>query len=176
MSKNPHVFVLGGARSGKSVFAEKLALGIGEANSSKCLYIATSQIWDEEMRARVDIHKERRSAEWETIEVPLELPDALIEHAEKECAILVDCLTLWVTNLMMEERDINAAGDALVNAISSVTTPIIFVSNEVGQGIVPDNKMARDFRDHAGILHQKLAAVVDEVYFITAGLPTKLKG
>ena len=176
MSKNPHVFVLGGARSGKSVFAEKLALGIGEANSSKCLYIATSQIWDEEMRARVDIHKERRSAEWETIEVPLELPDALIEHAEKECAILVDCLTLWVTNLMMEERDINAAGDELVNAISSINTPIIFVSNEVGQGIVPDNKMARDFRDHAGILHQKLAAVVDEVYFITAGLPTKLKG
>ncbi|MEP2946083.1 MAG: bifunctional adenosylcobinamide kinase/adenosylcobinamide-phosphate guanylyltransferase [Lentilitoribacter sp.] len=176
MSKNPHVFVLGGARSGKSVFAEKLALGFGEANSSKCLYIATSQIWDEEMRARVDLHKERRSAKWETIEVPLELPNALIEHSENGCAILVDCLTLWLTNLMMEERDINAAGDALVNAISSINTPIIFVSNEVGQGIVPDNKMARDFRDHAGILHQKLAAVVDEVYFITAGLPTKLKG
>lgn len=176
MSKNPHVFVLGGARSGKSVFAEKLALGFGEANSSKCLYIATSQIWDEEMRARVDLHKERRSAKWETIEVQLELTNALIEHSANGCAILVDCLTLWLTNLMMEERDINAAGDALVNAISSINTPIIFVSNEVGQGIVPDNKMARDFRDHAGILHQKLAAVVDEVYFITAGLPTKLKG
>lgn len=176
MSKNPHVFVLGGARSGKSVFAEKLALGFGELNSLKCLYIATSQIWDEEMRARVDLHKERRSAKWETIEVPLELTDALIEHSEKGCPILVDCLTLWVTNLMMEERDINAACDALVNAISSIETPIIFVSNEVGQGIVPDNKMARDFRDHAGILHQKLAAAVDQVYFITAGLPSKLKG
>ncbi|MEP3197492.1 MAG: bifunctional adenosylcobinamide kinase/adenosylcobinamide-phosphate guanylyltransferase [Lentilitoribacter sp.] len=176
LSENSHIFVLGGARSGKSVFAENLALSYGKATSSKCIYLATSQIWDDEMRARVDVHKERRSAQWDTIEVPLELPDALIEHAEKECAILVDCLTLWVTNLMMEERDLNAAGDELVNAISSITTPIIFVSNEVGQGIVPDNKMARDFRDHAGILHQKLAAVVDEVYFITAGLPTKLKG
>ena len=176
MSENAHIFVLGGARSGKSVFAENLALGFNEINSSKCIYLATSQIWDDEMRARVDLHKERRSAQWETIEVPLELPKALFEHSEKGCAILVDCLTLWLTNLMMDERDLNAASDELVNAISSISTPIIFVSNEVGQGIVPDNKMARDFRDHAGLLHQKLAAVVDEVYFITAGLPTKLKG
>lgn len=128
------------------------------------------------MRARVDLHKERRSAQWDTIETPLELPKALLEYSDKGCPILVDCLTLWLTNLMMEERDINAAGDALVNAISSISAPIIFVSNEVGQGIVPDNKMARDFRDHAGLLHQKLATAVDEVYFITAGLPTKLKG
>jgi adenosylcobinamide kinase/adenosylcobinamide-phosphate guanylyltransferase len=176
LSENSHIFVLGGARSGKSVFAENLALGFNEKNSSKCIYLATSQIWDDEMRARVDLHKERRSAQWETIETPLELPKALLEYSDKGCPILVDCLTLWLTNLMMEERDINAAGDALVNAISSISAPIIFVSNEVGQGIVPDNKMARDFRDHAGILHQKLAAVVDEVYFITAGLPTKLKG
>jgi adenosylcobinamide kinase/adenosylcobinamide-phosphate guanylyltransferase len=176
LSENSHIFVLGGARSGKSVFAENLALGFNEINSSKCIYLATSQIWDDEMRARVDLHKERRSAQWDTIETPLELPKALLEYSDKGCPILVDCLTLWLTNLMMEERDINAAGDALVNAISSISAPIIFVSNEVGQGIVPDNKMARDFRDHAGILHQKLAAVVDEVYFITAGLPTKLKG
>lgn len=176
MNENSQIFVLGGARSGKSVFAEKLAVTYGEAKSSKCIYLATSQIWDDEMRARVNVHKERRTAQWDTIEVPLELPKALLEHSYKGCPILVDCLTLWLTNLMMDEQNIDAAGDELINAISSITAPVIFVSNEVGQGIVPDNKMARDFRDHAGLLHQKLAAAVDEVYFITAGLPTKLKG
>lgn len=176
MSENPLIFVLGGARSGKSVFAEDLALALGQAKSSKCIYLATSQVWDEEMRARIDLHKNRRNAQWDTVEVPLELPKALLEHSYKECPILVDCLTLWLTNLMMDGQNIDAAGDELINAISSITAPIIFVSNEVGQGIVPDNKMARDFRDHAGLLHQKLTAAVDEVYFITAGLPTKLKG
>lgn len=174
MSKNPHVLVLGGARSGKSVFAEKLALS--HAKASKCIYLATAQIWDDEMRARVDLHKERRSAQWDTIEVPLELAKALLTHSHKGCPILVDCMTLWLTNLMMDEQDVNVASDELVNAISSITTPIIFVSNEVGQGIVPDNKMAREFRDYAGILHQKLAAKVGEVYFVTAGLPSKIKG
>ena len=174
MSQNPHIFVLGGARSGKSAFAEKLTLD--QSNSSKCIYLATSQIWDEEMRARVDLHKDRRGSEWETIEAPLALAETLLEQSQKGVPILVDCLTLWLTNLMMEERDISAECDSLIKAISTINTPIIFVSNEVGQGIVPDNKMARDFRDHAGILHQKLASAVDQVYFVTAGLPSKLKG
>ena len=174
MSQNPHIFVLGGARSGKSAFAEKLTLD--QTKTSKSIYIATSQIWDEEMRVRVDLHKDRRGTEWETIEAPLALADALTEQSQNGVPILVDCLTLWLTNLMMDERDITAECDSLIKAISTINTPIIFVSNEVGQGIVPDNKMARDFRDHAGILHQKLASAVDQVYFVTAGLPSKLKG
>ena len=174
MSQNPHIFVLGGARSGKSAFAEKLTLD--QSKTSKCIYLATSQIWDEEMRARVDLHKDRRGSEWETIEAPLALAETLLEQSQKGVPILVDCLTLWLTNLMMDERDITAECDGLIKAISTINTPIIFVSNEVGQGIVPDNKMARDFRDHAGILHQKLASAVDQVYFVTAGLPSKLKG
>ena len=174
MSQNSHIFVLGGARSGKSAFAEKLTLD--QSNTSKCIYLATSQIWDEEMRARVDLHKDRRGSEWETTEAPLALAETLLEQSQKDIPILVDCLTLWLTNLMMEERDISAECDSLIKAISTINTPIIFVSNEVGQGIVPDNKMARDFRDHAGILHQKLASAVDQVYFVTAGLPSKLKG
>lgn len=174
MSQNPHIFVLGGARSGKSAFAEKLTLD--QTKTSKCIYIATSQVWDEEMRVRVDLHKDRRGTEWETIEAPLALADALTEQSQNGVPILVDCLTLWLTNLMMDERDITAECDSLIKAISTINTPIIFVSNEVGQGIVPENKMARDFRDHAGNLHQKLAAAVDQVYFVTAGLPSKLKG
>lgn len=167
-----HYFVLGGARSGKSLFAEKLTLSLAPS----CKYLATARIWDDEVRQRVDVHKSRRAEHWSSFEEPIDLSSKLEILAAQKTPILVDCLTMWVTNLMMEERDIDAAGDALVAVLKTLPAPVVFVSNEVGQGIVPDNKMAREFIDHTGLLHQKISQAVDEVYFITAGLPSKLKG
>lgn len=166
-------FILGGARSGKSALAEKLACESGRLLH----YIATGQAWDAEMRARIDQHRVRRGAEWTTIEAPLDLPKALAALADcPENVVLVDCLTLWVTNLMMAERDLEEAFDALVRVLACAEAQVLIVSNEVGLGIVPDNAMARAFRDHAGRLHQKVAATVAEVYFVAAGLPLKMKG
>lgn len=164
--------VLGGARSGKSAFAEKRVLESG----LKPVYIATSQIWDDEMRVRIDTHIERRGPEWTTIEAPDELEASLAASDAQGAAILVDCLTLWITNLMMAEADIAARSASLIEQLRAMTTPIVLVSNEVGLGIVPENKMAREFRDHVGRLHQDIAAIADEVYFIAAGLPLQMKG
>lgn len=164
--------VLGGARSGKSAYAERLAHESGH----KLLYIATSQIWDEEMRKRIDLHIERRGPEWTTIEEPMALAKVLTDHDDDGAVLLVDCLTLWVTNLMMAEADMVESFQGLISTLSSVEGRAIFVSNEVGLGIVPENKMARDFRDHAGRLHQDIAAIADEVFFVAAGLPLQMKG
>lgn len=172
MTSARHYFVLGGARSGKSLFAEKLTLSLAPS----CTYLATARIWDDEMRERVDVHKSRRGDRWSSFEEHIDLPLKLVALAEQKFPILVDCLTMWVTNLMMEEQDLDAEGDRLVAVLGSLPVSVVFVSNEVGQGIVPDNKMAREFIDHAGLLHQKISQAVDEVYFITAGLPSKLKG
>ena len=172
MNKGRIILVLGGARSGKSVFAETL---VDQSGLLKC-YLATAQVYDDEMRSRVDEHKLRRGPEWELAEEPLELCGALAQVASKDMAVLVDCLTLWVTNLMMAGRDQALEADALASSLRTLPGTIVLVSNEVGQGIVPENAMARAFRDHAGLLHQKVAAVADEVYFVTAGLPQKLKG
>jgi adenosylcobinamide kinase / adenosylcobinamide-phosphate guanylyltransferase len=172
MKKGRIILVLGGARSGKSAFAESL---IDQSGLTKC-YLATGQVFDDEMRRRIGEHRARRGPEWELAEEPLDLCCALDEAASKNKAVLVDCLTLWVTNLMMADRDQAEAADALVAALKVLPGTIVLVSNEVGQGIVPDNAMARAFRDHAGLLHQKVAAAADEVYFVTAGLPQKLKG
>lgn len=163
--------ILGGARSGKSQFAERKAQESGLALN----YIATSQIWDAEMRARIDLHMDRRGPEWTTIEEPIHLCDALRAHSQKGSITLVDCLTLWVTNLMMAEADMAESFQRLIEGLSSIEGDIIFVSNEVGLGIVPENKMARDFRDHAGRLHQDIGAIADTVYFIAAGLPLTMK-
>ena len=168
----PLTLVLGGARSGKSTFAE----GLAESAAPKRLYIATAQAWDDEMRDRISHHRERRGNGWETVEAPLDLADALDCHARADRPILVDCLTLWVTNLMVNERAIESAFTQLTDCLSGLSGPVIFVSNEVGLGIVPDNAMARAFRDHAGRLHQAIAARADDVYFIAAGLPLKMKG
>ncbi len=165
-------FILGGARSGKSALAERLARESGLLLH----YIATGQAWDAEMRARIGQHQNRRGPEWTTIEAPIELTCAITPLDFDDNAILIDCLTLWVTNLMMAERDMDAAFERLVSAIAGAKARIFIVSNEVGLGIVPDNAMARAFRDHAGRLHQKIAAVADEVYFVAAGLPLKMKG
>ena len=164
--------VLGGARSGKSAHAEGLVEGSGLAP----LYLATGRAWDGEMRARIDHHVERRGPDWRTVEEPLDLVKALRECAGETTAILVDCLTFWITNLMMDERDVDAEGEAFAAALQDLPGYVVVVSNEVGMGIVPENAMARAFRDHAGRLHQRVAAVADEVVLVAAGLPLKLKG
>jgi len=166
------VFVLGGARSGKSAFAERLVAGTGLERH----YIATGRAFDDEMRQRIAKHREDRGGGWRTHEEPLALTARIAEVAREDRAVLVDCLTLWVTNLMLEERDIPAEFSGLLAAIAGAPGRLVLVSNEVGLGIVPDNRMAREFRDHAGRLHQQVAALVPEVYFIAAGLPLKMKG
>ena len=169
---NPHItLVLGGARSGKSIFAERLAVESGLSR----VYLATAEAFDTEMEERISRHKQDRGPGWKTVEEPVDLSQALTIHAREERVILVDCLTLWVSNLMGQEADINTAFDTLINSVNELKGSVIFVSNEVGQGIVPDNKMAREYRDHAGRLHQRLAEKADRVYFITAGLPQILK-
>lgn len=166
------VFILGGARSGKSQFAESLVVSTGLDRH----YLATGRAWDEEMRARIAHHKADRGPSWTTHEEPLDLVGTLGAIDGKDRAVLIDCLTLWVTNLMMEERDMAAEFAALGDFVARAKARLVFVSNEVGLGIVPDNRMARDFRDHAGRLHQLIAAKAAEVYFIAAGLPLKMKG
>ena len=164
--------VLGGARSGKSRFAENLVTSSGLERH----YIATGRAWDEEMQARIDQHKADRGASWTTHEEPLALAERLAAIDGAGRAILVDCLTLWLTNLMMEGRDIAVQAAALAAWLPQAKARLVIVSNEVGLGIVPENRMAREFRDHAGRLHQMIAAKAGEVYFIAAGLPLKMKG
>lgn len=165
-------FVLGGARSGKSRFAEQLIADSGLERH----YVATGRAWDEEMRQRIESHQTDRGPLWTTHEEPLELVPRLSIIDREGRAILVDCLTLWVTNLIMEERDMAAELAALAAWLPKARARLVIVSNEVGLGIVPENRMARDFRDHAGRLHQMIAAQAAEVYFIAAGLPLKMKG
>lgn len=164
--------ILGGARSGKSAFAEALAHHSGLERH----YLATAQVYDEEMRDRVLRHQVDRGTGWQTHEVPLDLADAILRTQAAGRVLLVDCLTLWITNLMMAQTDVVAAVEALVERVVVRQGRLILVSNEVGLGIVPDNRMAREFRDHAGRLHQRVAAVADEVYFVAAGLPLRMKG
>lgn len=166
------VLVLGGARSGKSRFAENYVLGTGLGRH----YVATGRAWDEEMQARIAKHREDRGPDWNTIEEPLDLTFALKTLDRPGEVVLVDCLTLWVTNLMLEGRDMATEFRMLAQFVAQAKARIVFVSNEVGLGIVPENRMARDFRDHAGRLHQLIAEVAREVYFIAAGLPLKMKG
>lgn len=173
MTRTGHVtLVLGGARSGKSGFSERLATESGLERH----YIATGRAYDDEMRERIARHRADRGDGWTTHEVPLELAERLTEIDAPGKVVLVDCLTLWVTNLMMEERDIDAAGATLLRQFENLSGNLILVSNEVGLGIVPDNRMARQFRDHAGRLHQRIAEAANEVFFIAAGLPLKMKG
>jgi adenosyl cobinamide kinase/adenosyl cobinamide phosphate guanylyltransferase len=162
--------ILGGARSGKSRYAEALLC----RQPGPWIYVATAQAFDDEMRARIAEHRARRGDGWRTVEAPLDLPGAL--GAAGAGPVLVDCLTLWLTNLMLGDHDVAVAQAALHAALSARAAPTVLVSNEVGLGIVPDNALARAFRDHAGRLHQSLAAVADQVVFMAAGLPMMLKG
>lgn len=165
------ILVLGGARSGKSAYAEALAIAGGTAR-----YLATAQAFDDEMTARIDLHKSRRGAGWTTFEEPLDLVGVLQRIARPDAPVLVDCLTLWTSNLLFAERDLEAEGDALAGCLRDLNGSVIFVANEVGLGIVPDNALARRFRDAAGRLNQKIAAAADRVVFVAAGLPMILKG
>lgn len=167
--------VLGGARSGKSSYALRLA----ESFPLPRLFVATCEPRDEEMRARIDKHQQERGPDWETQEVCLDLPDFLGKPPKEYGVILVDCLTMWLSNLMLKENakgtGIQAECGRLAAALAGVRTPTILVSNEVGLGIVPDNPLAREFRDQAGWLHQKVAQIADLVVLVTAGLPLMIK-
>jgi adenosylcobinamide kinase / adenosylcobinamide-phosphate guanylyltransferase len=167
----PLTLVLGGARSGKSTCAERLLTAV----PGPWAYVATAEPLDDEMRDRINAHKVRRGDGWVDYETPLDLAAALAGNAAGQ-PCLVDCLTLWLSNLMLGGRQIPDETDTLIAALSKRTAPCILVSNEVGLGIVPDNALARAFRDEAGRLNQRIAAVADRVIFVAAGLPLTLKG
>ena len=163
------ILVLGGARCGKSRFAEGLAAGWqGERT-----YIATAEPGDAEMAARIADHRSRRGPEWTTIEAPLALVEAL--ETAPEGFVLIDCLTLWISNLLLGDFDIAPRVERLAEALLARRDTVVVVSNEVGLGIVPDNALSRRFRDEAGFVNQRLAQACDEVVFIAAGLPVTLK-
>ena len=166
----PVTLVLGGARSGKSTYAERLIEATGRG-----VYIATAEAFDDEMRDRIGTHQQRRGAGWHTLEEPLDLCGALVRASDIGAPALVDCLTLWLSNLMAADKEIDQEALRLIETLQNLNVPVVMVSNEVGLGIVPDNKLARDFRDHAGLLNQQVAAMADRVVFIAAGLPLTLK-
>ncbi len=168
--------VLGGARSGKSRHAESLiesALAAGACEGAT--YLATAEALDAEMAARIDAHRQRRGDAWRTVEAPLDLVAALAKHADPARPILVDCLTLWLSNVMGAGRDADAEAESLVGRLQDLPGPAVLVANEVGLGIVPDNALARDFRDRAGRLNQMVAELADRVLFVAAGLALTMK-
>ncbi len=163
--------VLGGARSGKSTYAEALL----ESAPGALLYLATATAGDHEMQERIRQHQARRGGRWATVEEPLALTATLQRLAGPGRPVLVDCLTLWLSNLMASDRNIDNEVADLAAALPTLAGPVVLVSNEVGLGIVPDNALARRFRDNAGRLHQMVASVVPVVTFVAAGLPLHLK-
>jgi adenosylcobinamide kinase/adenosylcobinamide-phosphate guanylyltransferase len=167
----PLTLVVGGARSGKSAFAERLIIGSGRPRR----YIATAEAWDDEMRTRIAQHQRDRAGDWITVEAPLDLPAALTSVQRGE-AVLIDCATLWLTNQLLADNDLPAETERLVSCLAACPAPIIIVSNEVGWGIVPENALARRFRDEQGRLNQRLAAEAALVVTVIAGLPMVLKG
>jgi adenosylcobinamide kinase / adenosylcobinamide-phosphate guanylyltransferase len=165
----PSTLFIGGARSGKS----RLAQAAAEAVDGPLTYIATGQAFDDEMAARIARHRADRGARWRTVEEPLRLGETI--QAVDDGAVLVDCLTLWLSNLILGEHDLEAATGDLLAAISSVPVPLFLVSNEIGQGIVPETPLGRAFRDEAGRLNQAVAARVDRVELVVAGLTLRIK-
>ena len=163
--------VIGGARSGKSRYAE----GLVTACPAPWIYVATAQAFDEEMAARIAQHRERRADGWTTIETTIDLADVVTAQGSSGAPVLIDCLTLWLSNVMLGGKDVEAACRELVDALTAATGPVIAVSNEVGLGIVPDNALARSFRDAQGRLNQDIAACADSVILMAAGLPLTLK-
>ena len=161
--------MLGGARSGKSSHAERLTT----ANPAPWIYIATAQALDDEMDDRIAEHRRRRGDGWQTVEAPIDLAGALRAH--REAPVLVDCLTLWLTNLMLGDHDIAGAMMALEDALADRAAPAVLVANEVGLGIVPETRLGRLFRDEAGRLNQRIAACASHVVLMVAGLPLTVK-
>lgn len=171
-NKNKIVFVVGGARSGKSSFALKTASSVlGEK-----AYIATAQALDSEMDERIKKHRDQRGEDWTTFEEPLNLANAIEDISGRYSVIIVDCLTLWLSNIMHGALDVEAQIKGLKSKLACRKPSLVYlVSNEVGMGIVPDNEVARWFRDMAGYLNQRVAEIADEVYLVTAGIPLKIK-
>jgi adenosylcobinamide kinase/adenosylcobinamide-phosphate guanylyltransferase len=168
----PHL-ILGGARSGKSTYAESIITAL----PPPYMYIATAQILDDEMRARVRAHRNRRNTDWETIEAPFNLIEALRASNPQRRPVLVDCLTLWLSNLILGPSPLSPpeAVQDLCDLLPTLPFPVLLVSNEVGTGIVPDNALARQFRDLAGTTNQKVALACSSVTMVVAGLPLRLK-
>lgn len=164
-------FVLGGAASGKSAYAESIVRATGKPK----VYIATAQAFDSEMAEKISAHQQSRGADWQTIEAPLDLVGAL-SRVPPDAAVLVDCTTLWLSNLLLAERDAAEATEALIDALGQTPATVVVVSNEVGQGIVPATSLGRAFRSAQGALNQRLAAKADCVVQVIAGLPQALKG
>ena len=171
MTELATTLVLGGARSGKSAFAEQL---VGDSGLAK-VYLATATAGDDEMKVRIARHRAQRGEGWTTVEEPLALVDALTREATRGRAVLVDCLTLWLSNLMLAERDPDVEARRLTRFLGDARYPVVFVSNEVGLGLVPETPLGRRFRDAQGRLNQLVAACVPNVVFIAAGLPLWLK-
>ncbi len=168
------VFVLGGAKSGKSAWA----LRYTEKSYRSYLFLATAEVQDEEMRERVSRHRQQRGAAWQLLEEPIEIAEALETGISGPEAVLIDCLTLWLTNVMLKkgEEHLGSYQGHLLSALEKKRQAVIIVSNEVGTGVVPEKALGRRFRDHAGELNQKVAALADRVVFMVAGLPLYLKG
>lgn len=162
-------FILGGAKSGKSQYAEAQIATYPQP----WIYLATGQAWDDEMKSKIIEHQQRRGTGWVTIEEPIEIAKYLSQT--NESPILIDCLTLWLTNLMMDNRKIQDETQKLIGSLQSHQGDIFIVSNEVGQGIVPADPMTRDFRNYAGKLHQEIAKIADKFTFIVAGYPIQMK-
>ena len=172
----PVTLVLGGARSGKSTHAEKLATGsLHGAAPQAAVYVATAQAGDVEMATRIAVHRTRRGSNWSTVEEPLKLDEALAAAAGQGRPVLVDCLTLWLSNVMLGGGDVDEATDDLVRALDGLAVPVVLVSNEVGLGIVPDTPLGRAFRDAQGRLNMRMAERADRVILMTAGLSLTLK-
>lgn len=172
----PVTLVLGGARSGKSTHAERLATGsLFGAVPQPAVYIATAEAGDVEMATRIMAHRNRRGVAWTTIEEPLKLAGALQAAAAHGQPVLVDCLTLWLSNLMHVEADLDEAADELVSALDGYASPVVFVSNEVGLGLVPETPLGRAFRDAQGRLNMRIADRADRVILMAAGLSLLMK-
>ena len=170
VSLPPVTLVLGGARSGKSAYAERLVEACGGG-----FYLATAEAGDAEMAERIRHHQERRGDNWSTIEETLDIHLSLKEFSAPGKPVLVECLTLWLSNLTAAERDLDASVTGLIEVIGDLPGPVVLVSNEVGLGICPDNKLAREFVDNAGQLNRLVAMAADRVVFSVAGLPMTLK-
>lgn len=171
MADHSITLLLGGARSGKSSYAEKLA----EKTDKELYYIATAEAHDQEMIERIKKHQARRVNGWRVFEEPLKISETITEYATRERVILVDCLTLWLSNIMCKGHDVMPHLVGLISSLENVKGSVIFVANEVGLGIVPENKLARSFRDEAGRMNKAVASVASDVYFMAAGLPLCMK-
>lgn len=170
---NHQTLFIGGARSGKSTLAERF---VETHTDLTWIYVATAQAFDQEMTDRLAAHRARRPAKWHTVEEPFLLPEVLHQSCQSDTIVLVDCLTLWLSNLMLADHDITDSTRQLLTTAAQLPGRLVWVTNEVGQGIVPETPLGRRFRDAQGVLNQEIAAQCDRVVLVTAGLPLTIKG